>query len=859
MNKTRYIFSRMVSKMIQSLRFAVILLVLCLCISAAPASNNAAAASSNAFVLTADDHAYLDSIRDKPITVGISSGLMSFMDSDGSSAGMLLPVINLLENGFGLTVIVSKVAWGKSFELLDDGTIDMFGLAISSETRREKYLATESLFVSGLDIYSRTADPLGSLMNLANKDIACVENSVLPQILLKYITPSTTIKYYSEIDAMLTALENDEVDCVFTAQSVQAELLHHPDIQYETRVTSVKTPQCLYSGNQELAGLVDIINRYISSDLGGQLLADISESRGKSILQAARMQFSKDIDYIRKNYENLRVYDSGVLYPLSYSDDGVYKGLQQDINDVFRQLTGMTIEVRSPSDFENGLVTAIGMMRSGELVAATGTQLSNVYSRNAEFEFSQPIMTDTLRVYSIGGNRKELAELKIGTTSSAMSYVDWSTLVDRQPIVYASNDLLSGALKRGEIDAVFFGEMNADYYYSVQKDYTLERVGDISVDTAYYIMMSRKNEVFNKLYNESVKLQRTLHPDGGEMWKNATIEDKFAFMRLQSRISEYQNTAITAGIVLLLALVVFMYVLWYQYKKFSNYDKQITLMLTTQKNADMIWGNIATGKLISKGNYPIYRNWDLDNYPCMPLNEAFISEGFLDDVKNDMKEIDEHGLAYSVAEKTFSSHLKNDEYFMRRYTHILNENEFMALVLDVTDEKQREAELSELANTDPLSKLKNRRSMQEILYHRVSRYSPNVGRLFIVMFDVDNFKNVNDTYGHEIGDNVLVGIAKTFKEVAPACVASRWGGEEFLIILESETLEEAVETVECIREEISNKVFPVGTRTSFSVTISCGISELLSHGDVQSAVAMADEAMYSAKNGGKNCVKVKLK
>ncbi len=157
--------------------------------------------------------------------------------------------------------------------------------------------------------------------------------------------------------------------------------------------------------------------------------------------------------------------------------------------------------------------------------------------------------------------------------------------------------------------------------------------------------------------------------------------------------------------------------------------------------------------------------------------------------------------------------------------------------------------LEEAATTDGLTKLFNRKKISEhISYELKKRDSKNI---FLIMFDIDNFKRVNDTYGHDMGDEVLVRVAATAK----SCIRSgdsigRWGGEEFMILLPEANKEEAVSIAERIRTEISSLKWEKINQ----VTISLGVSGVRESDDDQTLYKRVDNRLYFSKTHGKNCV-----
>ena len=159
-----------------------------------------------------------------------------------------------------------------------------------------------------------------------------------------------------------------------------------------------------------------------------------------------------------------------------------------------------------------------------------------------------------------------------------------------------------------------------------------------------------------------------------------------------------------------------------------------------------------------------------------------------------------------------------------------------------------------LAVTDGLTGISNRPNMEQSLLNEFGRSMRYNSPLSIVLLDVDHFKDVNDSYGHQKGDEILVTFASVLKKFCRANdTAARYGGEEFLMILPQSNAQGAFKIAERVREEIMKMSF-VGNDSKFSVTTSCGVAELNRDymKNTDQLINVADNAMYEAKNSGRN-------
>ncbi|MBQ2645438.1 sensor domain-containing diguanylate cyclase, partial [bacterium] len=168
------------------------------------------------------------------------------------------------------------------------------------------------------------------------------------------------------------------------------------------------------------------------------------------------------------------------------------------------------------------------------------------------------------------------------------------------------------------------------------------------------------------------------------------------------------------------------------------------------------------------------------------------------------------------------------------------------------------AKLYELATKDGLTKLYVHRHFRTLLDAEVTRATRYKHVMSLLMMDIDNFKHINDTYGHLIGDRVLKEIAVTIKNTCRNIdVPARYGGEEFTVILPETAAKDATIIAERLRRNIEKIEVPIDDKNILKVTVSIGISEFPSSaGNSEDLIKKADEALYKAKNDGKNCIYV---
>ena len=165
------------------------------------------------------------------------------------------------------------------------------------------------------------------------------------------------------------------------------------------------------------------------------------------------------------------------------------------------------------------------------------------------------------------------------------------------------------------------------------------------------------------------------------------------------------------------------------------------------------------------------------------------------------------------------------------------------------------ARLTHQAQTDGLTGLANRRTLDDRLAEELDRAERLGGNVSLVLADVDNFKQINDTYGHQTGDAVLEAVARTLREtVRELDLPARYGGEEFALLLPGTRLAGARVIAERVRRALADIAVTDPDGDPVSVTASFGAAAFPTYNSMQALVGAADEALYEAKLGGKNRV-----
>ncbi len=249
--------------------------------------------------------------------------------------------------------------------------------------------------------------------------------------------------------------------------------------------------------------------------------------------------------------------------------------------------------------------------------------------------------------------------------------------------------------------------------------------------------------------------------------------------------------------------------------------------------------------------------------------EKNIPESSVQKVRHELLEIGERN-----AEKIFNGELRsiygikkevNDDYYLFTITffdgNVIPKSDDINYVHTILNHLIYNINLLSLATYDPLTKLFNRRFIVSFAENEVKEAIRYKKDLSIIILDIDNFKSVNDTYGHPVGDEVIKKVASVLKTtIRETDKAGRYGGEEFIVILPNTPSKEALGVAERIRKSIEKEVVPVnhnGNHIDLKITVSVGVASLGTHGNTfYDLLQAADLALYEAKRNGKNQVRI---
>jgi diguanylate cyclase (GGDEF)-like protein len=205
-------------------------------------------------------------------------------------------------------------------------------------------------------------------------------------------------------------------------------------------------------------------------------------------------------------------------------------------------------------------------------------------------------------------------------------------------------------------------------------------------------------------------------------------------------------------------------------------------------------------------------------------------------------------------EKVHKAKIKNlhkeVRIFELKVEYIKSSKKYFILFRDITNEEKSRRKLEERANLDSLTQIKNRDRFEYYLEKTIGNAHTTDKAFSLIMFDIDHFKKINDSYGHDIGDIVLKELAKLVTaQIRDEDIFARWGGEEFMIITATD-----IYAAEMFAEKLRHSLEEHNFEQVKRVTCSFGITEYRKSDTMESIVKRCDTMLYSAKEAGRNCV-----
>jgi len=774
------------------------------------------------------------------ITLGTGDNWAPYImkNNDGKNIGYDNDILTKINKATGAHFVQFLGNWAKVQKLAKEKKLDGLSTLVAFEERKQWFDFSNSYISLQKMVLVKKGNPLHikSKKDLDGKTIVINKGNMVDEKIAKMYNKSKII-YADTVEEMLKKVINGEADATFGNGSTKYMIsklgLPYFDIAYPLDysldlVFAVRKdwPEAISILNKGL----ETISKFERTKLVQKWFVDTHQATNHNFTQKQRQYL--------KNKKEITMCINPNWMPFEQYKDGKYIGMSSDYFELFKQELGIPIRLIPTTSWNQSLKFAKN--RTCDILSLA----KETPSRKRYLNFTKPYITAsavlaTKENVPFMDTLNRLNNRKIGIVKG---YSFKEILLQTYPnlnVVYIKSvqdglDKVVANQLFGVIDTL------PTIAYLIQNEF----IGQLKISSK----ITKKWGFSIAVRNDDVTLLNIFNKAIDNLPKNTYTKILNNYVGLQDEPS-FDYTlfwiifAIFSGVLLLLYIK---YYITQQYndkvKTYFNLVDNYFLTSSTDKDGNITEVSKAfckfTGyskeELIGQ-NHRILRHPDMPSSLFSDLWNTILSGK---EWHSEIKNLNKDG--------TFCWIDMTIKPILTKHGHIKG---FNALSFDITDKVL----LRELSNTDKLTQIANRLYLDTQYVKQMDR-AKRYGTLFsVIMVDIDFFKNVNDKYGHKVGDDILINLVQILKDNTRSLdILGRWGGEEFLIICTETHMAQAKILAEKIRKKIENFDFPEVKH----LTCSFGVAEYVSSDKNEDTFKRADQALYNAKNNGRNRVEI---
>ena len=762
--------------------------------------------------------------------------------------GFVIDYIQLVGKVLGVKIeFIQNKSLKESFDMLENNQLDILpNIAINDERKKIMDFTNFSLvnFQTSLGI-NKNSD-IKTLDDLKNKKVSILENSFLEDIL---------IKEYPQIELYKTKTVKEAIEAV-ASNKVNAVIYDLSTIEYFINKNWLSNLKTIIIKNDKIQTITSL---HMAVKKDNLILKSILEKANQNITEKEirnlvdewlKNDFFEELkltqmenDYLSKK-NNINYCVNSNLMPIERVQNGNFTGITSDYINIFKEKLNVNfnqVEIKSINDGLNKLNTKECDLVTFVQNSDNTNKLVNLSNSHLSFPLVLVTKLDKTFITSLNSlNGKKIA------------YVDEiykDMLIKSYPqIEFVKVDSLKQGLKKVKNDE-FFGlvEILPVVGYEIQKNFSdsLKISKEIFNNIDFSMATSKDDLILNDILN---KLFSSISNENKDSINNNWISVNY------EKMVDYEKVLI-AGMVFLLII----FIISLKNRQINNINSQM------KKYIKIVDENVLTSSTDLDGNitYASEAFCEKSGYSKDELigtNHRIIRH-------SDMKESTYKELWETITSgKTWKGEIKNkkkngDYYWVKASISPVFDNKgkiisYTAVREDITDKKI----IEEISITDGLTNIYNRRYFDEIFPKIINEAKRKNELIAFLFMDIDHFKQYNDNYGHQKGDEVLINFAACLKQSLhrSSDYTFRLGGEEFAVVYQMETKEKAVEFANNLRKNIENlKIEHKYSSVSSYITASMGLicknaNEIV----IDEIYKQADDLLYQAKRSGRNQVKV---
>ena len=762
--------------------------------------------------------------------------------------GFVIDYIQLVGKVLGVKIeFIQNKSLKESFDMLENNQLDILpNIAISDERKKTIDFTNYSLVNFQISLGVNKQSDIKSLSDLKNKKVSVVENSFLEDILKKEY-PNIKLYKTKNTEEAIEAVASNKADAVIHNLSTIEYWINKNWLSNLKTIVlkddNIQTIVPLHLGvkkdNLVLKSILEKANQNISEKDTRNLVDKWLKNSFYEEIKLSQIEH----DYLSKN-KTINYCVNSNFMPIERINKNSVLGITSDYINIFKEKLNINfnqIEIESTKDGLNKLLTKECDLVTFVQNSDNTNKLVNLSNSHLSFPFVLVTKIDKTFISSLNSlNGKRIA------------YVDDTykeILIKAYPqIEFVKVDSLKQGLKKVKNDE-FFGlvEILPVVGHEIQKDFsnTLKISKEIFNNLPFSMATSKDNIILNDILN---KLFSSISNENKDSINNNWISVNY------EKMVDYEKVLI-AGMVFLLII----FIISLKNRQINNINSQM------KKYIKIVDENVLTSSTDLDGNitYASEAFCEISGY----TKDELIGQNHRIIRHSDMKESTYKELWETITSgKTWKGEIKNkkkngDYYWVKASISPMFDNKgeiisYTAIREDITDKKI----IEEISITDGLTNIYNRRYFDEIFPKIINEAKRKNELVAFVFMDIDHFKQYNDNYGHQKGDEVLINFAACLKQSLhrSSDYTFRLGGEEFAVVYQMETKEKAVEFANNLRKNIENlKIEHKYSSVSSYITASMGLicknaNEIV----IDEIYKQADDLLYQAKRSGRNQVKV---
>ncbi|MBU3015885.1 transporter substrate-binding domain-containing protein [Poseidonibacter lekithochrous] len=787
-------------------------------------------------------------IQNHPIlTVGIGKGWIPYIieNTDGTISGHNVDIINEIKKQSGLEIKFFIDTWTNVLEEVKKDNIDGLAMSIAHKERAEEFDFTNVYGSMQKLIFTRKKEKnkeIFTLKDLEGKSIAILRNNLLELKIAKKLK-NVKIVFFDTYVESIKAVSLGEVDALISEAAILyvANKIGMPYL--EPLIFLEDKLDMVFSIRKDFPEATSIINKSLDA-IGKSKLLDIQHKwflDNPNKIKSEQSLSSEELEYLKNKKSINACIDPNWMPFEAFDKNGKHIGLSSDYFNKFRKELSIPINIIRTKTWNETL--EFTKSRKCDIISlAMKTDERSKYLNFSLPYLITPLVLATKPDKSFINNFNNLSNEKLGIPKG---YAFTEILKKSYPNlnIIEVTDINEGLEK--VIDGQLFGYIGTlnSIGYLFQREFAGELKIAAKFDESWELGTAVRNDdqillnIFNKLITNIEEKDKQ------------NIFNKWITLKYEEKV----DYSLIIKIILISILVIGSFIYWNRKlenarnklelanKENEKYLKMINshvLISSTDINGVIIEVSDAlcnlTGykrsEIIGK-NHNIFRHQDMKDIVFSEMWKTIKSKKVW---KGEIKSLKKDGTFYWA-----------DVIVSPSYDNNKNVIGYSAIRNDITDKKR----IEHLSITDKLTGIANRSRIDDISNYEIKRAIRHGSSLGIILLDIDNFKKVNDNYGHLIGDKVLISIANILKNnIREIDLIGRWGGEEFLIICPYTNKDGIINLCEVLRKKIEEYSFEDCPNQS----VSFGATTFVKGDTIDTIISRADKALYKAKNAGRN-------